>query len=479
VEFGTIKRAIKWATLRRQALQHQALQHQALQRYVLSYLSAACLVGTAGMPATARPVRLKSTQPASVTSTVTSTSSTSKIDRLEAANTALAKGWIDAAIEDFQAVLTADPHSLPAQLGLGQAYEKNGNLDAAWDTYQQVIQHDPTNRVALRKIGQLGEYRPTWQQAGIQALGQLLELTPNDVDAITQKALLLGFQGEFTTAWQEYSRILNAETPLPVLLKAAAAAGFSGRTATAIDLYDRILAQTPNQAEAQLNRAFFGLQSQQVTPAAGTAVLMTWAETHADTMEFANLLGALPADAQWQGFYDRVLAKTPQNLPVQRRALEVLAQKDPALARAQLKQVMQVYAQDSFIYFLQGDVARSLGDFDLAAQGYETLLQRQPDRVDVLLALGGIRFEQRRYTAAEAIFKQAIALSPDNLAVLPILADLYAAQDQPLLALKLLRQVEKTQKAQGIVDRQLRNRMAQLEVDSLRRRSFQPAWEGY
>ena len=45
-------------------------------------------------------------------------------------------------------------------------------------------------------------------------------------------------------------------------------------------------------------------------------------------------------------------------------------------------------------YYLQGEVARSLLDLDLAATAYTSILTQQPDNVGALTALGGIRFEQ-------------------------------------------------------------------------------------
>jgi Tfp pilus assembly protein PilF len=393
----------------------------------------------------------------------------------------LQKGWVDAAIDAFQAALKSDPQSLKATIGLAQAYQQAGKIQEAWDSYQKVLTIAPQNEIALSAIGMMGEYRPEWQQAGIAAISQLLSKSPNKIPLLTQRALLLGFQGQFDRAWADYEQILGAEFSIQTGLRAAQAAGFSGRLVQAVGLYDRILQQMPDNDEAQLHRAYFALQAKLISPEDADQVLTVWVQKNPDGAppELYNLVGALPADEKWQGLYDRLLAQVPNNLPVQRRSLQLLAQKNPQAASQQLQVLMQANPKQPLAYFVQAEVAKTLKNLELAAQSYEMLLQMQPDRADALMALGGVRFEQRRYPEAEGLLQRAIGLMPNDWQVQRILADLYWAQDQPNLALKVLRQVDKLQRQQGIVDPAVRQQIAQLEVNNLQRRSFQPSWERY
>jgi cellulose synthase operon protein C len=193
----------------------------------------------------------------------------------------------------------------------------------------------------------------------------------------------------------------------------------------------------------------------------------------------ADLTGALPANDQWQGLYDQIRAKYPQQLNIQQRSLQLLAAQDPAAAKAQAIALVQANPNEPFAYFIQADIARLAKDLPLAAQSYEAILQRQPGQIDALMSLGGVRFEQRNYAAATQHLQQVLQQDQQHVTARQVLADLYVTQDQPLQALKLLRQVEKIQKAQGITDRTVRDRIAQIELNSLKRRSFQPQWEGY
>jgi tetratricopeptide (TPR) repeat protein len=440
-----------------------------VKAWILTGISTVLLISTSALPAVALPKPLPKTTATPIAQ----------------GNEFLQKGWVDAAIDAFKAALKADPNSIPAHLGLAQAYQKTGKLPEAWDAYQQVLALDSANVTALQAIGVMGEYRPEWQPAGITAITKLLEQSSQSTIAktelLTQRALLLGFQGKFEQAWADYRQILGTEISVQTGLKAAQAAGFSGRSSEAIALYDRVLQQVPNNDEAQLNRAYFALQAKQISVESATQVLTVWLQQNPEAAppELFNLVGELPADAQWQGLYDRLLAQVPNNLPVQRRALQLLAAKSPDTARAQLAQLMAANANQPLAYFVQAEVAKTLKDLNLAGQSYEALLQQQPDRADAIVALGGVRFEQKRYAEAENLLNRALVLMPNDWQVQRILADLYATQDQPYIALKLLRDVEKIQRQQGVRDPQVRDRIAQIEVENLKRRSFQPAWERY
>ncbi len=712
--------------------------------------------------------------------------------------TLLQKGWVNDAIAAFQSALRTNPQDNSARLGLAQSFQKAGKLDEAWNNYQVLLKTDGKNLEALKAIGKLGEYRSNWQLDGIAALNQLLKLTPNDRDALAQRALLLGYQGEFGSALADYDLLLssnianpeillgaakintyagnyttarklfeqakpgalddyalaayataltqtgsapdaiarltdrlktpkldaNAETdlrkalaialastgkidaglqilngatanPLAIaqgyaeiarrtdrsdlyaqaisryksLLKSSPSKGLTVETAdvmseqlgtqsdalklydsvanqfdpnhpiqfkrlmlgyrlglrsatdveqnltdrlsdpkapaslgrtvaqalipidppdakllkiyqtlatpqtpflyyriaqihsqarnfdlaqtaltayqstpqgakdiapdllratidqlsgkldqsadafTAIvaktdrsDLqksalrglagvrvqqrkfddalvaYDRILAIDPQDSSATLGRARLAVVSRKITVAEADRILNQWLTDNPNATppsELFDLAGALPADAARTKLYDRLLTLNPNNVDLQRRSLQLLAEQNPTEARTQLAAYMNRAKGDVNAYYLQGEVARTLGDLELAASGYQAILDIQPENVDALTALGGIRFEQKNYPLAGQIYNRAIALRPTDWNLRRTIAELSLAQDQPLRALEQLKVVQSLQREQGIKDDETDYRIMAIEVDRLKRRSFQPSWEGY
>jgi tetratricopeptide (TPR) repeat protein len=255
-----------------------------------------------------------------------------------------------------------------------------------------------------------------------------------------------------------------------------------GQPNQAIALYDQLLAANPDDGVIQLGRASVAYQTQQTSQAQAETVLNRWLTAHANAEpppELFSLVGALPAEPQRESLYKQLLAIEPDNIAVNRRWVQLLAVRDPAEAKTQVEQLIARNPNRVEVYFVQGELAQTLGDWELASQSYNLILAAQPNNSDALSALGGVRFQQRKFTEATALYNRVLALKPNDLETRRILAELSAAQDQPLSALDQFQQIQQAQKAAATPDPRVDDRIRDLEVDFLRRRGFQPYWERY
>ncbi len=722
-------------------------------------------------------------------------------------NALLQKGWVNPAIAAFQRALQQNPRSLEARLGLAIAYQRAGQDAKAWQAYQQVLELGSKNKTALAALGTLGAYRPEWQATGITALTQLLQITPNDQEARSQRALLLGYQGRFTESLADYQSLLQQNPKPKVILDAAQIYSYSGNYAQAlklferylslekflpvdaapayarslqetgnpaqavqileaylkqsgskpslsedqaialratlaqayqangqpeaglealallrnqpkailplarvlsaiarkagdaelyrqsVDLYQQALSQTPNpspglitevadvlsevtatrsqaltlyqqliqqqpnQSSLKIKQLILANQLGQITRAemqsqlttilqslaageqresaialirlddpdptllplyqnlqatgvdvpfldfriaqmllqkgdlagakqalanygktpegardlAGELLLaeidrresrldqsasryeaviarnpsiavtqdalfglmtirrsqgrlaemvpfytsllardpqnartkigflnlnyqartlsLSEAETQLDQWlatqstlqsypELLSLVAALPADAKREALYTKLLELEPDSIGVETRLIQVIALRDPVAARSRVQQIVDRDRTNINNYFLQGEVARSLGDLSLAAEAYQTILQQQPEHVDALSALAGVRFEQKHYQEAEALYRQILVLRPKDLTTNRILVDLYQAQDHPLAAFRQLQLIQASQ-PEPPMDAEIAQRIQDAKLNYLRRRGFQPYWERY
>lgn len=150
----------------------------------------------------------------------------------------LSQDRVNEAIAQFQQALNQNPRDLEAQLGLGIAYRRAGQDEQAFRTYQRVLELDPDNVLALRTLGLLGEFRSEWQRTGIEALTRLLQQQPNDEEALAQRAKLYFYQGLFSQALADYSRVLPS-SDLETLRSAAEVYTYSGDEATGLELFER------------------------------------------------------------------------------------------------------------------------------------------------------------------------------------------------------------------------------------------------
>ncbi|MBD2730992.1 tetratricopeptide repeat protein [Nostoc sp. FACHB-892] len=294
-------------------------------------------------------------------------------------------------------------------------------------------------------------------------------------------------EGSLEASAQRYQAVL-ASKPNSSDIIDAALGGLAGvrlqqkRFDEAVTVYDQLIARNPQNLSIQLGRASIAYQAKRISQPEAEAVLNNWLATQPATNtppELYSLLGALPTDPQKEALYSYLLEVDPSSIPLQLRLLQVIAKRNPAQAQARMKQLIARIPNTPDSYQLQAELARSVGDLNLASNTYENILAQQPDNIDALAALGGIRFEQRRFESAQEIYAQVLAQKPEDKGARRALAGLNAILDQPLTALAQLEQLQLEAAAEGGSDSDAARQIQQIQTDFLLRRGFQPPWEDY
>jgi tetratricopeptide (TPR) repeat protein len=195
--------------------------------------------------------------------------------------------------------------------------------------------------------------------------------------------------------------------------------------------------------------------------------------------ELFTLVAALPAEPRRESLYNALLQIDPNNIPVQTRLVQAIAKRNPDQAKALVAQLVARNPNNIATYFLQGQIGQDIGDLELASRAYQTILTAQPYNTDALSALGGIRFQQRRFDAATELYSQALVLKPSDVAIRQSLIGLTSAQDNQLEALAALEQLQLEQIQMGASTNDLSRQMQQIQEGFLQRRGFQPPWERF
>lgn len=254
------------------------------------------------------------------------------------------------------------------------------------------------------------------------------------------------------------------------------------RPTEALAIFDQLIARNPQDLTLQLARTSFAYQAKLISEPQAEAVLNSWLASRPSTNvppELFDLVGTLPADPKREPLYNALVQIDPNHIPVQLRLLQVIAQRNPAEAKARVTQLVARNPNNIGAYLLQGQLAQGIGELDLASQTYEMILSAQPYNLEALSALGGIRFQQRRFGSATELYSQALALKPNDLGIRQNLISLKAAQDQQLEALQALEQLQLEQIQQGAPSNNVSRQMQQIQEGFLQRRGFQPPWERF
>ena len=298
-------------------------------------------------------------------------------------------------------------------------------------------------------------------------------------------------EGNLDVAASRYQALLNSGTTDNDVINSALR-GIAGirlsqnRSAEALYLYDQILARNPNDGPTRLGRTAIAYQAKLITEFDADAVINQFLQSRPTQTpnELFTLVALLPARDYREPLYKALAAANPNNIDVQVRLIQILAKRDSFQAQIMANRVLAQVKGGTAIsaLSLRGRLAEALGNFDQADQAYIAILNLQPDNLDAVSALGGVRFQQRQFDSAERLYLLALAMKPENSASIQrTLADLSSSAGKPLQALDRLEALKIQQQSipGAFPDFSLQQRQQEIQEGFLQQRGFQPPWERY
>lgn len=387
-------------------------------------------------------------------------------------------------------ILQPLPQDAVIQQQIGQALVPLESPDVALlPIYQALLQTERPVPFLHFRVAQLHLAQENWSAArGAIAAYQATAAGRQDTAPALFLADLERRQGNLEASAQQYEAILS--TAQSAQAAEAALLGLSGirqsqqRLEEALLAYDQLLAITPQNPRAPLGQAYLALRLQRISPLVAESALETWLARYPEITpavvvpELFDLVGALPPADSREALYETLLAIAPEHIGVNRRYAQLLAQRDPEAAIAYARQLTPSDPAQVDLYFVQGEVAQTVGDLSLASSAYEAILTQRPDDANALAALAGVRFQQTRFNDAEQLYTRVLELRPGDFDTRRILAELNLARDYPIQAFETFTELQ-AEEAAASLQPPLEFRTQDIRLNFLRRRGFQPPWERF
>ncbi len=262
-------------------------------------------------------------------------------------------------------------------------------------------------------------------------------------------------QGNLEASARRYQSIIDQEPKDKGVLSGAlqGLAGIyqtQGQFKEALVLYNRVVALNPDDSTKALGQASLQYRAGVLSRSDAETLLSRWLTTESLTQappELYSLVAALPADRKFETLYRNLLQVDPSYIPVQGRLAEVMAQQSESAAMAYVDQLIARDPDNLDIYFLKGQLAQKTGNLNESAAAYEFILKQEPQNLNALAALGGVRFQQRRYEAAADLYTQMLAVQPDHPIARSALSSLENVRRIPR-SIPALRRVEQMEQAE-------------------------------
>jgi tetratricopeptide (TPR) repeat protein len=291
----------------------------------------------------------------------------------------------DAAVREFQALLSQNPTDASVRLQLGRADRLKGDLEGARTQFLEVVRQRSDLLPARYQLADIALFQHRPQEA-VQQASEILRTQPNDRRARLLYASGLVGSGDAETARAVLTRLIkddprDSEPQVQLGLLALSERNFS----RAIEILDKQRANGGARTFAALANAYLNVKQFDQARAILNEGLGKWPGS-------SDLLDQLARTEALGGHYDlalaqfqKLLASDPKSIVLRRHLAEVCdLQGDHNRAIAYYQQAHELAADDVAVAVSLADALARSGRMDEARRVYQSVAKANPENAPAL-----------------------------------------------------------------------------------------------
>jgi tetratricopeptide (TPR) repeat protein len=356
-------------------------------------------------------------------------------------------------VEDFTALIEADPGNAEYYNKRGQAYIVQGDTDKALGDFEQAIRLKPDSLDAYRNRGVVFSMRKDYERA-LADFNRLIELDPRDPVTYFNRGTVYKAKGELNKAIADYTQAIRIDKKMVEAYYCRGIVYLDIREANKA-LWD--LSQTiklaPAHAEAYLQRGRAYAQrgendhakddyTRVISLDSGNAKAYTGrAAVYLDEGEIDNAV----ADV------DRALSLNPQLAEAYYSRGLILAQKGEAgPAIEEYNRAIALSPNFTEAYNYRGEAYRSRGDLERALEDYQRAIELDPRYAHGYMNKGLVYAQKGEREQAIAYYTTAIKLNPMLAEAYVYRGDAYMGQEDAEKAILDYKKALGIKKTEGV-----------------------------
>jgi tetratricopeptide (TPR) repeat protein len=379
----------------------------------------------------------------------------------------LQQGDKETAKASFEKAVEADPKSIGAKLALAYFHWASDDLPAAERAYQAAVAVDPKNTLANRAIAAFyaGTKRPEMAEPYLKTMAD--SGLPAAVLQLADFYLSLHRIGDAESLLAPLAKDPATQSDAEVRL--AAIAYEKKDAAGAHALLDKVRAREPNKLTAQVLKAQWLMLEKKEKAALEPAQLAVKANPQSAIAhftlglvqnalrlrkeaiaEFGEVLRLNPRASRAQLYLSRLnliegqpdsavtfaesALSTSPNDPEARVSLvqALLARRDASRAAEQVATLLKAYPKAGIVHVLSAQTKVLQKDLAGARAEYNTAIELSPNLIEALAGLTALDLTQNKAADARARIERRLAEKPNNVELLMVAGQVYAAmRDYP------------------------------------------------
>lgn len=289
---------------------------------------------------------------------------------------------------ELKNVLQINPHNAQAYYLQALMHEEDGNWQKMAGSLRTAVESDPTFIDAQIKLGQLMVlFGPTADEQTLDAVEAVLQLEPDNPEALVLRGLVSNRQGDKDSAIKDVERALAASPGHLGAIRFMVGSYAKEDPALALKIVNEGIDKNPEEQELKFLKI--------------------------------KILAAQGDTASVNTLFEQLVNEDPENIELlQQYALHLLQQKEPdkavqillnAIERNPEGLEFKLFLVNSFVF---------MGRPEEAEKSAKEFIAKQPDEPELLLLLAQLYLNESKYSEAETTLKSVIdidAKSPQSL----------------------------------------------------------------
>jgi tetratricopeptide (TPR) repeat protein len=304
---------------------------------------------------------------------------------------------------------------------VGELYEKLGDNQAAANSVVKLLTIDPSNTALQKLLVEIYERGKNYDKA-LEVINDILESSPEDLDAHERKAQIYLVQNKWEEASREYDLLLK-QPQIPFEGKLRIGASYFAKSLSDTSLYPivrKFFAKLDLDTTAVQIKIYLGALNYLIRDDIGAEkVLLTALELKSnnsqDWLQVGGLLFENRKYRETAKLMKFVIPTFPDDFAVNLIVGLSYAQTERHTeAKPYLKKATEISPNDINALSAYGYTLNQLKDYDNAIKYLDKALSLKPGDVNLLGTLGLIYNSQGRWTECDSVYEKALDLDSAN-----------------------------------------------------------------
>lgn len=328
------------------------------------------------------------------------------------AETYMASGQQDKAVEVYSEIVARHPFDVKARISLAEVLSWTGDYDGALEEYGRVLEIDPENTEALSKMAEVYYWKGDLARAE-SSYRELLGIDPGRRDAHASLGEILTWQKKYPEAIEAFSRAMEDSGTAQEKVMYGRALLYSGQYDMSEVVFKEVLEEDPGNTEAMVYLADTYAYGKQFDK--GIDLYEKALTSKDDIFIKEKLADTLSWDRQYERsfkMYDEILEES-YDPKVHRQKARVLGwARRYKQSEAEYRKAIETRYDENTEMEMEAKLSYWNGRVRGAIKRYNELIAREPENVEAMFDLSQVYSYESMWQKAMAEYKRILGIMP-------------------------------------------------------------------